>query len=1170
MLWLAIALVLLVVLVTSATLLLKLSLWIAALVAVFALLVFLTVFVVRRILAARRANALERELLQLASAQAAQVRPDRRPEILALREQMKAAIGALKRSKLGGKGGSAALYALPWYAIVGPPAAGKTTALEKSGLSFTAPPGGGGPKIRGTAGTRNCDWWFSRDAILLDTAGRFATAEEDQAEWFVFLDTVRKCRPERPLDGLVVGVSIESLLGVADGQLEELASKIRARLDEVMTRLEMVLPVYVLFTKLDLVPGFVEFWGDLNKAQRAQAWGATFGIDDPRLNEPARAVEEEFDLLAQVLHARMLERIHSETVQEVRGKVVQFPLVFETLRPQVSRFIDQLCQADPYRDAPILRGFYFSSGTQTGASIERVLANMSKAFDFHARGPEPRRPSEAHSYFVTELFEKVIFPDRHLAVHSTARLRRRTTRQVLIGAAALLITLLAVLPAMVSFAQNRDLIADTVSDVSKARAFEGSANTTASAVDVLLGRVRQLETEESELRIPGFWGPRTAPELRQAVQRAYLERLRAVVSGPVRSDLTANVRDIGNLVRVDAENFKSAYDDLKLYLMLTQVEHLNTDWATPKLTQAWLRAMGGEGPSSRENVEAHARRYLDTLRADATWAWSPDEGVIARARGRLAAQPLDELRYGWLVERTREIPPITPGKIFFGPSAQYFTARDNVEVRGLYTAAGWEKVREALASPEAEFNIEPWVLGQDLARLEDGASGAARLRDLYFERYVRAWSDFIGAISVAASPDIKTADDELRTLTEANGPYIRLFRTISENTALELEPPSLTERALEKGKGLIEKAVPGLDAGVKERVVTSVERHFEPLNQFAFGDAKKSKDGPPSGLSQYLAQLTTLEVALSQLSESRAEPSQEFAAELSRTAGAVQRLLGGLDSRTRLLVEPLLMTPIRGSRAGVFKADHAALSDRWKAEVWEIWNSTLAPRFPFAEAGGDASLAEFSDFFRPQVGLIWRFFDKDLKDRLERSGDKFVPKAAAEPVPFLPDFLNCLNVAQEITDAVFGTLPEAKVPFGVNIHSSGSDIAQIALRIDGALTKYKNEPEHWQQAQWPGAGPSKGASLEVKASGFTDEIPREGDFGLFRLLAAGGIKPVGSGRELVPVYVSTWSLNREGTPPVTIELKPSKATQPFAKGFFKRMRCPTQVIAAPPPGSAVP
>jgi len=481
-LWLAIGLILLVVLSWALTLVFKLPIWIGIVVTVVCLLTFLTVFVIRRVRAALRASSLERELLKQAAQQAAQVRPDRRPEILALQAQMKGAIAGLKRTKLGGKGGGAALYALPWYAVVGPPAAGKTTALEKSGLAFTAPPGGSGPKIRGTAGTRNCDWWFSRDAILLDTAGRFATVEEDQEEWFVFLDTLRKFRPERPLDGLVVGVSVEDLLGDGGAQIDELASKIRSRLDEVMTRLEMVLPVYVMFTKVDLVPGFIEYWGDLTKPQRAQAWGATFPLDDPRLNDTPRAVEAEFDLLSDVLHARMLERISRESVQEVRSRILQFPIAFEALRPQVSRFIDALFLVDPYRDSPLLRGFYFSSGTQTGASMDRVLVNMNRGFDLRPNAGVPlNRPGDAHSFFVTELFEKVIFPDRHLAIHSSLRARRQTIQQMLMGGAALLITSIAVLPAMVSFARNRALIADSLTDVSTARAFEQSSASTADA-----------------------------------------------------------------------------------------------------------------------------------------------------------------------------------------------------------------------------------------------------------------------------------------------------------------------------------------------------------------------------------------------------------------------------------------------------------------------------------------------------------------------------------------------------------------------------------------------------------------------------------------------------------------------------------------------------------------
>jgi type VI secretion system protein ImpL len=969
-------------------------------------------------------------------------------------------------------------------------------------------------------------------------------------------------------------LSVENLLRADDGQIDELAKKLRARADEVMARLEMVLPIYVMFTKTDLVAGFVEFWGDLNKTQRAQAWGATFALDDARLSEPARAFESEFDTLLGVLHARMLERLARETVQEVRAKILQFPIEFESMRGPIGRFLDELCRHNPYHESPILRGFYFSSGTQTGQSIDRVLANMSRGFNFGVAPVAQTRQTEPHSYFVTELFEKVIFPDQNLAMRSTTRVRRHVQRQILIGSAAVGTTMLMVLPSMVSYAKNRDLINETTTDVSRAQTLETSGQT-ADAVDMLLHRVQELEKVESDFKIPGYWGPRTAPELKQAAQALYLERLRVIVTGPIRDELTSNVEEIGNLVRVDVTNFKSSFDALKLYLMLTRPQHLQPEWASKRLAEVWCRVMNATDDATRLKAEAHSKRYVDALAKDTSWAWKPNEGAITRAQGRLAFQPLDELRYSWLVETAKDVPAIRPDKIFFGASAQYFDARENVEVPGLYTAAGWTKVRELLSNEDAQLDFEGWVLGRTDEQSEERGAAAAKLQSLYFERYVRAWVDFLNGIGVKAPENIRAAIDELRALTESEGPYVRLFKTLGDNARLDLGPTSLADKLLDKAgakaaiaaNSAISK-VPGVDGGVDvpQREVSPVERHFDPLLRFAFGDTKGKADAAPSGLSQYIVQLTTLEVALSQLAEAKTEPTNEFAAELSRTAGAVQRLLSGLDARTRLIVEPILMNPIRGSRAGVFKADHAALSDRWKAEVWEIWNTKLAPRFPFAETAGDVSVPEFADFFRPQTGLIWKFFEKDLKDRLEKVGDKFVPKSAAEPVPFLPDALNCLNVAQEITEAIFGTAPEPKMQFGVNIHAAGSNISQITLKVDGVPINYRNEPQRWQPGQWPGTGAPKGAMLEVKGNGFKDEIPREGDFGLFRLLAAGNIKPAGAQVEGVPIFVGVWTLTRPGEPPVTIEFKPSKAVHPFARGFFKRMRCPNQLIFGAAPG----
>ncbi len=81
------------------------------------------------------------------------------------------------RKVVGGRRGY--VYQLPWYIMIGPPGSGKTTALLNSGLKFPLADTLGQEPLRGVGGTRNCDWWFTEDAILLDTAGRYTTQDSD-------------------------------------------------------------------------------------------------------------------------------------------------------------------------------------------------------------------------------------------------------------------------------------------------------------------------------------------------------------------------------------------------------------------------------------------------------------------------------------------------------------------------------------------------------------------------------------------------------------------------------------------------------------------------------------------------------------------------------------------------------------------------------------------------------------------------------------------------------------------------------------------------------------------------------------------------------------------------------------------------------------------------------
>jgi type VI secretion system protein ImpL len=1170
MLWLIIIGAILVAVVWPLVIFLNGPLWVGILVTALVVLIIATVFVFRLVRARMRAAALERELLRQAEQQAQKVRADRRPEILALQKQMKDAINTLKSSKLAG-GGNAALYALPWYVIVGPPAAGKTTALSQSGLGFITPAGATEHKFRGTAGTRNCDWWFSKHAILLDTAGRLATEIDDREEWNTFLDVIRRFRPGRPLDGVVVAISIEDLLTQTENQQLETVTQLRARADELMSRLEMVLPIYVVFTKVDLLPGFVEFFGDLGNHERAHAWGASFSLDDSRMQEPSRAVDAEFKLLTQSLHTRMLDRLSREPQPEVRAKIIQFPLEFKPLRTAVARFIEELARSNPYGEVPFVRGFYFTSGTQTGRSIDRLLNNMAQGFSLNLRSNAQGHPKDPKSYFVTELFTRVIFPDRHLAIRSQSQVRRSIRNQMIGAGGAMFVALSLLTPAVISYITNNRLVQQTANDLREARRLERTGNATdaANALDLILERVVALEELDEKSKIHGLFGPYAAPRLKSATKQIYRDRLRAMVEGPVQKQLAGDVRAIGDLVRTDRRNLLRAYNDLKLYLMLVHPEHLDIEYAKPQLAETWARAFNSRSEKDQNKLAFHAARYLGDFKEDKSWTWKAEDAAIAVAQGRLSALPVEELQYGWLTEAAEGVPPIRPDKIFFGASAQYWTAKGNVEVPGLYTALGWQKVRKLLESPDNRLEFEAWVLGRSPGEgANSKQSAATRLREIYFQRYVSAWADFLVGLDVVPPQSVQAALEELRVLTEADGPYVRLFRVVRENVRLDISDPSLLEKGKEKAKAMLAAAT-GSDAGTPPpREVSSVERYFTPLLNFASGGDDKPEGGAaPTGLSQYLAHLSTLEVAVTQLAESQQASGAEFGTELSRTAASVQSLLRGTDPRTRMLLEPLLMNPIRGSRKGVVIADYAQLSGDWKSSVWEIFQTKIKPRYPFSTSKSEVSLPEFTEFFRPQSGILWSFVEKNFASRLERSGKDFVPKPSSEALPYRADFLNCLNVSQQITEAIFGNGQEPSVPFLVKIESESRNVSEVSLIVDGKAVTYRNEPERWLPVVWPGAETPRGGTLRVKAEGFNDEIPRMGDFGLFRLLSVGGLDLTGKSAGGVPELLASWNLNRNNEPPVKITLKPSKSVHPFSPTFFSRLNCPPEVTVGSPTGT---
>ncbi|MFC1573524.1 type VI secretion protein IcmF/TssM N-terminal domain-containing protein, partial [Candidatus Eisenbacteria bacterium] len=270
--------------------------WMLAILAV--IVIWILVLLIKWITEKRRAQAIEEGILDQAQTGADQASPARRAEIEEVKRNLAEALTTLKRGPQGKK----ALYSLPWYMIIGPPAIGKTTAIVNSGLNF--PSMTTAKRMRGAGGTRNCDWWFSTDAILLDTAGRYAESAdrtETEKEWFAFLDLLKAHRKKGPINGLILGYSIEDLLQKDEAALIDSARELRQRMDEILDRLGWTFPVYVLFTKCDLISGFADYFSSLSPVERQQVWGAVYTPETEGDQRAAERFSQEFDTLLENL-----------------------------------------------------------------------------------------------------------------------------------------------------------------------------------------------------------------------------------------------------------------------------------------------------------------------------------------------------------------------------------------------------------------------------------------------------------------------------------------------------------------------------------------------------------------------------------------------------------------------------------------------------------------------------------------------------------------------------------------------------------------------------------------------------------------------------------------------------------------------------------------------------
>jgi type VI secretion system protein ImpL len=1125
---------------------------------------------------ARQANA------QLMSGLAAQAPPPRAEDTAAaaeleiLRKRFSDAMTVLRTAHLGEKDGRSPrgllavlkpcryVYQLPWYVFIGPPGSGKTTALLNAGLRFPLADRLGEQKVKGIGGTRNCDWWFTDEAVLIDTAGRYTTQESNQevdaAAWRGFLGLLKKYRARRPLNGVLLTLSVADLLTQSTSAREVQADAIRRRILELHDELRIRLPIYVLVTKADLLAGFMEFFGDVGKEERAQVWGTTFPLEeDPKAKPPLAAFEVEFAALEQRLNDRLIDRLQQERDVQRRALMYGFPQQFSSLGEPLRDLLERIFADSRFIQAGLLRGVYFTSGTQEGTPLDRVLGRMARTLGLERSVLPPQRPS-GKSFFLTRLLADVVFQEA--AVAGTDRKAER--RHALLHAAALgiaaLVTIGLVTAWWISYRNNRayvDEVGERVAPVAKLVENVNALQTSdVIALLPLLQSVQELTAARSDGPVLGRmgWGLYQGDKLGQASDNAYRRLLQDAFLPRLQLQLESRLRASAN----DPDRL---YDALKAYVMLAQPERFDPAWFKSSMTGTWEASLPRDvSTESRKSLEAH----LDALLALAPLA-SPlpiDQKLIATARQGLGRIPgaqriYDGIRRDPGMSALPEFTIMSKG----GPSAPLvFTRASGASltkgVPGLYTIEVYRGTFEKSAAAAAKRLTaeEPWVLGTpSRAPTLLGDQLLEDVRRLYLQDYGREWEAFVADIRVRRASSLQDSIQLASALSAADSPLPLLLREIVQQVTLVKPPDEATRSITEKAVAALSDATKAAErAGIKLSVEKQsklefelVDQRFDRLRQFVRGVGGK----PPAGIDQVAPLMTELYQHLvavdTALKRKMPPPPPDVVTKVGAEARRMPEPVGGTIAQ--------LAEQATRSQRDVTIRD---LNEQF-APIAEDCQKAITGRYPFVRSSPtDVLLEDFGRLFGAG-GRFDSFVQQELVKHVDVSARPWTWRRTGELAGAMTsDGLRQLQRAYEIKRVFFpsgGNRPALKLDF--KPLQMDESITQFILDVDGQIVRYRHGPQVLTPVQWPGPRGSGQVRIELSppptgagASGLTFEGP----WALFRMLDRAQIDATAQ-----PERVNaTFTIDGRRA---TFEVTASSVQNPFRLRDLEQFQCPSHL-----------
>ncbi|WP_370981198.1 type VI secretion system membrane subunit TssM [Agaribacterium sp. ZY112] len=1080
-------------------------------------------------------------------------------ELAAISQRFREAMSTLKKSRFKARGGSKSLYQLPWYIIIGPPGSGKTTALVNSGLEFPLAQSHGKEALGGVGGTRNCDWWFTNDAVLIDTAGRYTTQDShrviDNSAWNAFLSLLKKYRRRRPINGAIIAISLQDLMVQTAEQRLHQAKTLRTRINELQKELGIRFPIYLNFTKCDLVAGFSEFFANLSQAEREQVWGVSFPTESsPQAGADIDSFAAEFDQLVERLNQRLLWRVHQERNIEKRSVLQSFPARMEGLADIITDFVNQTFKPNRYDTVPMVRGVYFSSATQEGSPIDRMMAQVSANFGLE-RDMGKQQHNSGKSFFISRLLKDVIFPESEL-VGVNRKIERATIwfrRIAFAGFASALVG--SILLWSGSVAQNKIFMSDVDDNLTEFMLAEQAFNTNSSnpaEVLTVLNPLHQAslvydQEDHPLLNNLGLYDGRVDI----ASDQLYRDKLNTVFLPSLISTIEQH---LNTLTVKDA----ALLPIFKMYLMLFDEQKLDYQMIRSYAQTRWQDELPGRA-SEQEQLLMH----LDNLfQQPFTQAIEPNERVVSRARQQLRRIPVAQRLYTQLKSSGNNAQIVDLYNEIGGDMRQAFGLAENSPVFSmpyLFTKAGYKETDFSANSDLMEqMAKDRWIYGDDMTGEDfseaDREKLSKEIEQIYLNEYAKRWQDFIDSFTVVKFTSTSQA---LNLLQQLSDPIYSPLLAVSELTANNTQlTPQVNLNVNTSGvRAPVSSTTRKAAGALADAASSAMGEHFQPnVVDLRFQDIQRmvtSVQGRPAQLQDYLSSIQTLHEYLTEIDSAPNANEAAFKSAKARFSGA------GGDAIKQLRIKSInapdvvkdWLTDLADNTWGLVMAKTKRHVDAaWRDQVYANYQSNLYNRYPMT-AGRDTEtpVMAFNDYFKAG-GIEQAFVSAYLKPFMDTRRWK-VKSFEGQSLPIKQSTLTQLRRATNIRSAYFSVGDGVAIKFRIEPTKLDSSVRLFALEVGETRVPYSHGPRTQKNVTWTGGEDNRVRIIFEDLNETMNRRQYEGDWAWLRLLDNSQLSNTNNNNVRKVVF------NENGRS-AEFKLYASSSVNPFDLGLLRNYRCP--------------